>query len=295
MKTALLVCAVGLFGWNVAQADLSERDQAMALSKAGDQKGAIAVFVKMAAGTKNETNKSECLLEAARCAVKMKDFPVATELAGQIPSVPYATFCTMEILRGKAQREQLVAVTEKEDFSAWPEKLIYPALLIRGEAYLSLGRTAEAEADFAEAAEQTMSLQQKGRAMLYQAEVMARQGKSPEELLAFYGRIMELVPKGGGILPRARLARARLFAGAGQEKLAIDEIVAVETLGGKEPYWIAATNLAYGEVFEAAGKPLDAAGRYQNVITFADSPEEIKVQAQERLEKLQASQKTISK
>jgi tetratricopeptide (TPR) repeat protein len=161
------------------------------------------------------------------------------------------------------------------DFSSWPEKLIYPALMLRGEAYLGVGKTGEAEADFLEAARHTLSPQQKARTVLCQAEVFAAAGKSPEEVLEAYGRIVEMAPKGGGILQRAHLARARLFAAKGQKEPAIAEIVAVENSGSKDGYWVAATNLTYGQVFEALGNTSEAETYYQKVIDLAAPPKEL--------------------
>jgi tetratricopeptide (TPR) repeat protein len=288
MKKAFLCLATVMISLGVVRANLEERDRAMALSKSGDHKAAIEVFVNLAAGT-NETRKSENLLQAALCAQRMGDNSKAMELAGQIPSEPYATFCKMEILRSSGGREELVAMAGKIDFTTWPEKLIYPALMSRGEAYLGVGKTGEAEADFLEAARHTLSPQQKARTVLYQAEVLAAEGKSPDEVLAVYDRIVEMAPKGGGILQRAHLAKARLFAAKGQKEPAIAEIVAVENSGSKDAYWVAATNLTYGQVFEALGKTSEAEAHYQKVVDLASPPKEILDEAKTRLRTLRAA------
>ena len=103
MKKAFLCLTTVLISLGVARANLEERNRAMALSKSGDHKAAIEVFVKLADGT-NETRKSENLLQAALCAQRMGDNSKAMEFAGQIPSEPYATFCKMEILRSSGGR-----------------------------------------------------------------------------------------------------------------------------------------------------------------------------------------------
>ena len=274
MKKTFLWLAAVVISLGVVRADLEERNRAMALSESGDNKAAMEVFVKLSAG-KKETCEAENLLQAARCAQKMGDFPKAMELAGQIRSVPYATFCKMEILRSSVRRDELIGMSREIDFSSWPEKLIYPALMLRGEAYLRVGKTGEAEADFQEAARHTLSPQQKAKTVLCQAEVFEAAGKSPDEVLEAYGRIVEIAPKGGGILQRAHLARARLFAAKGQKEQAIAEIVAVENSGSKDGYWVAATNLTYGQVFESLGKTSEAETYYQKVIDLAAPPKEL--------------------
>jgi tetratricopeptide (TPR) repeat protein len=286
MKKTFLCLATVVMSLGVVRADLEERNRAMALSESGDNKAAMEVFVKLSTG-KKETCEAENLLQAARCAQKMGDFPKAMELAGQIRSVPYATFCKMEILRSSVRRDELIGMSREIDFSSWPEKLIYPALMLRGEAYLGVGKTGEAEADFQEAARHTLSPQQKAKTVLCQAEVFAVAGKSPDEVLEAYGRIVEMAPKGGGILPRAHLARARLFAAKGQKEQAIAEIVAAENSGSKD--WVAATNLTYGQVFEALGKTSEAETYYQKVIDLAAPPKEILEEAKARLRTLRAA------
>jgi len=289
MKNVFLCFVFFLTGMGFVRGDFQERERAMALSKAGDYKAAMEIFVALAASGKDETRQAENLLQAARCAQRMGDFPKAMELAGQIRSVPYATFCRMEILRSSGGREELLAMAGEIDFTTWPEKLIYPALIMRGEAYLAEGKTDEAEADFLEAARHTLSLQQKARTILCLAEVHAAAGKSPEEVLATYGRIIEMAPKGGGILQRAHLARARIFAAKGQEEPAIAEIVAVEPFGSKDEYWVAATNLTYGQVFEALGKTSEAEAYYQKVVDLAAPSKEILDEAKARLRTLRAA------
>ncbi len=288
MNKASLGIAIFLIGHGLVRADIEERTRAMELSKAGDNKAAIEIFVALSASGKDETRQAENLLQAARCAQKMQDYPKAMELAGKIRSVPYATFCTMEILRSSGRRDELIAMAGEADISTWPEKLIYPALMMRGEAYLGVGKTEAAEADFVEAARHTLSEQQKARAILCQAEVYEAAGKSPDEVLAAYGRIVEMAPKGGGVLQRAYLARARIFAAKGQEEPAIAEIVAVVKSGSKDDYWVAAANLTYGQVFEALGKPSEAQPYYQKVIDLPTAPAEIHDEAKSRLRKVKA-------
>lgn len=289
MKTTFLCLAICLMGIGVMRADLEERTRAMALSEAGDNKAAIEIFVALSASGKSEAGQAENLLQAARCAQKMEDFAKAMELAGQIRSVPYATFCKMEILRSSGRREELISMAGEADIVAWPEKLIYPALMLRGEAYLGVGKTDAAEADFLEAARNTLSPQQQARTILCQAEALAKAGKTPDEILAAYGRIVELAPKGGGILQRAHLARARLFATKGQMEPAIAEIVAVGNSGSKDGYWVAATNLTYGQVFEALGKTSEAETHYKKVIDLPAPPKEILDVATARLRMLRAA------
>jgi len=294
MKKAFLCLTAVLISLGVVRANLEERNRAMALSKSGDHKAAIEVFVKLADGA-NETRKSENLLQAALCAQRMGDTSKAMELAGQIPSEPYAIFCKMEILRSSGGRDELIAMAGKIDFTTWPEKLTYPALMSRGEAYLGAGKTGEAEADFLEAARHTLSPQQKARTVLYQAEVLAAAGKSSDEVLAAYGRIVEMAPKGGGILQRAHLARARLFAAKGQKEPAIAEIVAVENSGSKDAYWVAAINLTYGQVFEALGKVSEAERYYQTTLDIPAAPAEIQDEAKIRLRKLKTTETSAQK
>ncbi|MFZ4780549.1 MAG: hypothetical protein ACOYM3_34790, partial [Terrimicrobiaceae bacterium] len=160
---------------------------------------------------------------------------------------------------------------------------------------LGVGKTDAAEADFLEAARNTLSPQQQARTILCQAEALAKAGKTPDEILAAYGRIVELAPKGGGILQRAHLARARLFATKGQMEPAIAEIVAVENSGSKDRYWVAATNLTYGQVFEALGKTSEAERYYQTTLDIPAAPAEIQDEARTRLRKLKATEPPVQK
>ena len=109
---------------------------------------ALAAFLKMAEAEKATSfQKSDALLQAARCAAAAKDFERADELAGQIPIESVAKTAQMNNLI--AQRKLLKVATKfaDEDLSQWPFWQIGEGAYARGRAFYFAKNGKRTEAD----------------------------------------------------------------------------------------------------------------------------------------------------
>lgn len=268
-----------------AQADYQTRSKGLELYKAENYPAALEIFLTLSK-TKSDIQQAEALLLAARTAERMGDSTQAMALAESIRLEPFRQFTKATLLKEKKEWAEVLLVSESVDPAKWPEKLISPTYTMRGEAFLSLGKCQDAQAAFAEAAKYTVSPLEKSRALLAGAEAAQKAGQLPDQLLDLYQEVVTLAPRGGGILPRAHVARAKILATQGKEQAALNEIVPVEEFGKKDVYWTVAAQLAYGEIYETTGKPEQAKIHFQKACDIPQAPADLVKQAKEGLSRL---------
>jgi len=275
------VCTIVLFALACpAGANLVQRERAMELFNKGKSGEALALFLEMG-NTRKDLPQAEALLMAARCAQQMGDSARALEIAGTIRLKPYAEFARLSILQGQKAWKELAAFPSG-DIDRWPEKLIAPAHAMLGAAHSAEGNPAAAAEEYGAAARITLSEPDKARFLLLQAQAAEKAGQGGEEVLALYGQIVNLAPKGGGILQRARIGRVSWLVRLGREKAALEEVRELEA-GSKDAYWIAAAQIAHGDIDAAFGRADQARAHYQAVCEIPSAPPELLSQAKAKL------------
>jgi len=212
----------------------------------------------------------------------MKRLDEAMAVAGKIRSVPLATFCRISLLRDSRQWEALLKLAKEEDFSVWPEKVIYPAYMARAQAQASLGHAAEAESDALRALESTISPNQKAMAWEFIAERSRIANEPPQKDLDAYEKMIGLNPT-GAVLRRTFYKRALLLTDLKQWDQARADITQLEKLQKEEPYWNCATKLALGYLAEKQGKAADALASYRQAEAIPKAPEELVNEARAKI------------
>lgn len=272
----------------LARASFAERTEAMKLYDEGKYSEAQQAFLKLSEGKRSEVFKAEALRQAALCALKKGDAGEATKLALTIPIPAFSIFTQMEIAKNQRTWDELITLGNSTDIATWPEKLLYPTYVMMGEALLATEKPQLAQEAFAKAVESTVTVPAKSRALLMQGEALEQAGL-PEDALTTYTTIVTLAPRGGGILQRAFLSKARVWTTQKNEEQALANLAEFEKIKAQDDYWIAAGHLAYGQVYEAFGKKDLAESNYKQALAQAKAPEELTAQARAGLKRLSAA------
>ncbi len=260
---------------------LSDRTTAMELFNAGKFQEAADGFLKLGEST-NDLQQADALANAAICLQRLQRPADAMELAGKIRSAPMAMACRIDLLRKGRQWADLLKLAEAQDFTVWPEKLIYPAFMARGQAHAALRQSDAAEADFLRAQESTMSPDLKAQTWV----CIAENAGDPQKALDAYAKVCGLAP-GGGTLQRALYARVKLLADQKSWDQALAEVALLEKAQNKDPTWICTTQLAYGYIYERQGKP--AIESYRNAAAVPKAPENLVKEANAKIAALEGA------
>jgi len=275
-----------------ARADyLSGRATAMELFNAGKFQEAADGFLRLEEGAKNDVQQADALTNAALALQRMKRPDEAMAVAEKIRSAPLATSCRISLLRDSRQWEALLKLTKDEDFSVWPEKVIYPAYMARAQAQAILGHAAEAESDALRAEESTISPNQKAMAWSFIAERARTTNEPPQKALDAYAKIIAIDSTSGGILQRALYNRALLLTDLTQWDQARADISQLENLQKDEPHWNCVTQLALGYLAEKQGQTAEALASYREAAAIPKAPEELVNEARAKIAALEAAPK----
>lgn len=139
----------------------SNRAAALELAQKGNPEAAAVEFCRLAESPLKSAQKNDALYNAALCWDTAKRPVEAMEAARKISSPPFSMACQMELLSKNAKWSEVLALSSKEDFKTWPDRLISQAYFYRAKAYQAKGDTDAAKADLILAAETTVSTRQK--------------------------------------------------------------------------------------------------------------------------------------
>ena len=95
---------------------------------------AKVAFTALVASAPNAETKDLALMQASYCEVQLKHLAEATTLAAAIKDKYLGTLCRMKLLTLQSKYAEVVVLVKDEDFSLWPDALIFEALMVRGEA-----------------------------------------------------------------------------------------------------------------------------------------------------------------
>lgn len=271
---------------------LSDRSAAMALMTAGKYQEAADAFLQLQEHRKNDLQQADAVSHAALCLLKLKRSGEAMELAGTIRSEPYADACRMDLLKEDRQWDSLFKVAGDKDFTLWPESLIYPAFMARGQALMNLKRSDEAEQDFLSAQKYTISTANQARAWSFIADNALRNGGDPSKALDAYGQVVRLATTSGGALQKAYLARAAILADQKKWDEALAEVALLDKLEKKDNHWVCAMHLAYGDIYEKQGDSKLALTSYRKALATEKAPPELVQQANAKIAGLESKSTT---
>lgn len=109
---------------------------------------ARAAFAALIASAPTAEAKDAALVQASYCEVQLKHVEEATTLAAGIKDKYLSTLCRMRLLTMQSKYAEVVPLVKDEDFSLWPEALIFDALMVRGDGSGRARDTVAAERTF---------------------------------------------------------------------------------------------------------------------------------------------------
>lgn len=237
---------------------------------------ARAAFAALIVSAPTVEAKDAALAQASYCEVQLKHVEQASTLAAGIKDKYMSKLCRMNILTVQAQFAEVVALVKEEDFSTWPDAMIYDALMCRGNAWSRVRDTVAAEKDFREALGYTINDYKKAIAHLRLGGLYKGQ-----QALACFDEVMKLKEPGATMRYQAIAARARIRAAEGKGTLAIAEFDRLKDLV-KQPHW-SMVQMARAATHEALGEPDKARTCYEAVAASSDPPKDALAAAKAKL------------
>jgi tetratricopeptide (TPR) repeat protein len=226
---------------------------------------AKTAFAALIASAPTAEAKDAALMQASYCEVQMKHVEEAAALASGIKDKYLGTLCRMNLLTMQSKYAEVVALVKDEDFSTWPDAMIFDVLMCRGN---SLSRTREAvaaEKDFRAALGYTINDFKKATAHLRLGGLFKGQ-----QALDCLDEVMKLKEPGATMRYQAIAARARILAADGKVALALAEFDRLNDLT-KQPHWTM-VQMARAATHEALGAPDKARACYEAVVASSNPP-----------------------
>ena len=264
MKHALaliLLCAAIAQGASFPQ----DYQAALRLYESGKFAEAKTAFEGLIALNPNPQAIDRCLVQAAYCETQLKAHDKADALMAKIKEEHLRTLCRMNILTMQSKYAEVVALAKDEDFSLWPDALIFDALMVRGEASSRMRDVAAAEKDFRAVLGYTVNDYKKANAHLRLGGLLKGQ-----QALDGLDEVMKLKEPGATMRYQAIAARARILAAEGKGALAIAEFDRLNDLT-KQPHWTM-VQMARAASHEALGAPDKARACYEAVVASSNPP-----------------------
>jgi tetratricopeptide (TPR) repeat protein len=265
MRNVLMAVLGVAFVAACALADYPEdRKAALALAGAGKNEEAIAAFVKMAAGKLSDFQKSDALEQAVLCALRLRKYDQATELAKQIPQAPVAKLCLMRILMDQRKWQELVDQFKDEDLATWPDAVVGEAAWNRGQAALYLKKGEPAVKDLAKAADYLNETNAKGLVLIDLGSAYQLL-KNDDAALEAYRKVYAT----GNVYKHCQAAAnaAGILARQGKLDDATKELDKIDMkLVDTRNYWVDNLFIQYGNILAKQGKKAEAAAKYNEAL-----------------------------
>jgi tetratricopeptide (TPR) repeat protein len=231
-------------------------------SKYAEAKAAFDHLIEL---NPNPQAVDRCLVQAAYCETQLKANDKADALAAKIKEEHLRTLCRMNLLTMQSKYAEVVALVKDEDFSTWPDALIFDALMSRGNSLSRTREVAAAEKDFRAALGYTINDFKKATAHLRLGGLFKGQ-----EALDCLEEVMKLKEPGPTMRYQAIAARARILVGEGKGALAIAEFDRLNDLT-KQPHWTM-VQMGRAATHESLGAPDKARACYESVVASSNPP-----------------------
>ena len=226
---------------------------------------AKTAFTALIASAPTPEAKDAALMQASYCEVQLKHVEEATTLAAGIKDKYLGKLCRMKLLTMQSKYAEVVTLVKDEEFSLWPDALIFDALMVRGEASSRVRDVAAAEKDFRAALGYTVNDYKKATAHLRLGGLFKGQ-----QALDCLDEVMKLKEPGATMRYQAIAARARVLVGEGKGALAIAEFDRINDLT-KQPHWTM-VQMARAATHETLGAPDKARACYEAVVASSNPP-----------------------
>ncbi len=258
--------------------------RALELYRKRDYSQALAAYRELAAGDWSKLQKSRALQQAAACARALKDWRLATELAGQIPIPSISHTTVMANLLAQRKWRDIVDRYSKEPIEKWPFWQAGAGLFLRGQAYRLVKQGREAETDLVRALNWVTQPADRARLWLAIAENREVNLGDDSGALDAYRRIASMTGHhGSATFFRGVQGVARILCRQGKtdEALRSLKVIRFAELKG---YWRAAMHRSLGDVLWMAGRHDEARRAYRIVLEVPQAARSDLEAARERLE-----------
>jgi tetratricopeptide (TPR) repeat protein len=288
MRNGLIVVLGVVLTASCALADYpADRKAALTLANAGKNEEAMAAFAKMAEGKVTDFQKSDALEQAVLCAIRLKKYDQAAELAKQIPMAPVSKLCQMRILMDRREWQKVVDTFKDEDLSTWPDNIIGEAAWTRGQAALYMKNGEQAVKDLSKAPDYLNETNAKGLALidLGNAYVMV---KNDDAALDAFRKVYAT----GNVYKHCYAAAeaAGILVRQGKLDEATKELDKVDLKAADaKNYWVDNLFIQYGNILAKQGKKSEAAAKYNEALKNKDLHPSLKSAAEAGLKALEAN------
>ena len=238
---------------------------------------ANVAFTALIASAPNAETKDLALMQASYCEVQLKHPEQATMLAAGIKDKHLGTLCRMKLLALQSKYAEILTLANNEDFSLWPEALVFDALMVRGDASGRARNVVAAETDFRAALGYTLNDYKKATAHLRLAWLFEKGQKALDCL----EDVMQLKEPGPTMRYQAIASRAGILAGEGKGALALGEFDRINELT-KQPHWTM-VQMARAATHEALSEPDKARACYEAVVASSNPPADALATAKAKL------------
>ncbi len=266
-KTSIMIIGiVSACGVSAGSDYLSDRKAALALAGGGTNEAALSMFVRMAANTSSDAQKSDALEQAAMLAHTLKQDDRAMALARQIPLAPLSKTVQMRFMNDAHKLGEIVDAFKGENIAAWPESIAVEAYHLRGKAYI---QTKDGKADAVADLQKAIQLTFRPEILTALANTCVSLLKDDDLGLEAYRRALQFDRMYSGCIAAAGaagiLARQGKFDEARMEleKINLDEVA-------NQPAYSARVLAAYGDILVKQGKKAEAIAKYREAAGLKD-------------------------
>lgn len=135
--------------------------EASKLRGGGKRQEAFEAFLKLAGRASLRRGKDEALGEAVYCAILLKNYPLAQEVAMKIQDRFIRIYYQVEIWANQRNWNKAMELLKDEDLTIWPDRFIYRVASVRGRIHASGKNVQQARKDFELAKTTTFNARQK--------------------------------------------------------------------------------------------------------------------------------------
>ena len=250
---------------------------AIALTRARKWDEALAAYLKMADAEKvTDFQKSDALQQAARCAVALKDYERADELAGQISIDSVSKTVRMNNLAAQRKWKEIPGEFGDEDLSQWPFWQMGEAANVRGRAFYFTKDGKRADADLKLALKYEPDARSQGGIRQMIGHNLEANLGDDEGALEFYRANFEGKTSIGGAYEFSSVqSAARILVRQKKFDEALKTLARID-MGNLKGYWRVTTLAAQGDVLAAAGRKPDAHTAYKEVLADSSIPSSLR-------------------
>jgi len=232
-------------------------------------------FAELANSAPNAHGEATSLSYAAIALGRHKQFVQAMELAQTIQVKPLAAYTQMEIMSANRKHRELIAAFKAESIDAWPDRINYRGLFLRGVAYGVTGDREAAVQDFEDCVELAGSDVWIRLEALNNVAVRYHALGDDAKAMAAYQKAFAIYDespsrKGRWLYPQAILGATRILIGQQNHDEALTTLAKFSIKPRKDTRgsWDFLVLEAYGDVHLARGEKRAALAKYRDAMVI---------------------------